>query len=111
MKSNAIFVGMAIAISALVAACDRSDSEVAARKKLSKLEEAAARYKNDCGQFPDKAEDLRKNPGVDAWQGPYFEGTLDPWGIPYQFEVVEERLKIRSYGPDRVAQTEDDVTN
>ena len=77
MKSNAIFVGMAIAISALVAACDRSDSEVAARKKLSKLEEAAARYKNDCGQFPDKAEDLRKNPGVDAWQGPYFEGTLE----------------------------------
>jgi hypothetical protein len=111
MKLNTKLIGLVFGISALVAACGRNDAEEFTRKKISRLEAAAGRFKADCGQFPSKAEDLSKNPGVTEWQGPYFKGILDPWGIPFQLEVVDGQLEIRSFGRDRKAKTQDDITN
>lgn len=49
--------------------------------------------------------------GVEGWKGPYSMNILDPRGIPYQFEMIDETRKIYSYGPDRNNGTGDDITN
>lgn len=79
--------------------------------KIAKLETAAERYRADCGAYPAMAEALSQDPGLPGWQGPYFSEILDPWGIPFQFEVIDGKLEIRSFGPDRISKNDDDITN
>jgi general secretion pathway protein G len=47
------------------------------------------------GRYPSTAEGLealRKNPGLDLWDGPYLEKEvpLDPWGRPYIYKCPGE---------------------
>ena len=111
MKLDKMLIGIALAIAAMLTACDRNDESEVTRERISELEVAAARYKADCNQFPGKAEDLSKDPGVTGWQGPYSKEILDSWGVPLQLNNVEGQLEIRSYGSDRIKNTEDDITN
>lgn len=108
---NTIQIGIVLAITCLLTACDQKDEAKVTRERIPGLEIAAARYKADCNQFPRKAEDLSKDPGVTGWQGPYSTGILDSWGVPFQLDVVEGQLEIRSWGPDRIKNTNDDITN
>ena len=111
MKLEKMFIAIALAILAMLTACDRNDEGEVTWEKILELEVAAARYKADCNQFPGKAEDLSKDPGVKGWRGPYSAGILDSWGVPFQLNTVEGQLEIRSYGPDRIKNTEDDIIN
>ncbi len=37
-------------------------------------------------------------------------GGLDAWGNPYEYRLSRQTFDIRSYGPDGVRGTEDDIT-
>ena len=85
------------------------DGEQIATLKLERIQAAAEQYKSDCGKYPAKAEDLATDPGISGWAGPYFREFIDPWGIPFQLQEVEGGLEIRTWGPDREPNTEDDL--
>ncbi|BCX46755.1 hypothetical protein HAHE_06630 [Haloferula helveola] len=106
-------IGIALGLALLLPACGGKNSagEKAARDTVPRLVAAAERYKADCGQYPGKAEDLSKDPGVAGWDGPYYSTIVDPWGVPYQIELIDEQLHVWSSGPDRVVRTEDDISN
>ena len=99
MNLNTIPNGIVMAIACLLTACDQNDEGEVTRERILGLEVAAARYKADCNQFPGKAEDLRKDPGVTGWLGPYSTEILDAWGVPFHLNIVEGQLEIRSFGP------------
>jgi hypothetical protein len=111
MNLHTLPIGIVMAIAYLLTACERKDEREETRERISGLEVAAARYKTDCNHFPGKAEDLSKDPGVTGWRGPYSNGILDSWGVPFQMNIVEGQLEIRSFGPDGIKNTEDDITN
>ena len=37
------------------------------------------------------------------------DGSLDPWGSIYQYEVLADSFAVSSNGPDRIRKTEDDI--
>jgi hypothetical protein len=111
MKLNTKLIGIVMAITCLLTSCDRKDEGEVTRERISGLGVAAGRYKAECSQFPGKAEDLSKDPGVTGWQGPYSTEILDAWGVPFHLNIVEGQLEIRSFGPDRIKNTDDDITN
>lgn len=51
-------------------------------------------FEKDTGRYPtveEGLEALRKDPGVDGWQGPYVGEEvqrLDPWGNPYRYRLL-----------------------
>lgn len=82
-------------------------------------------YRRDMGDYPSTAEGLQAlltPPAAKAerWRGPYLEapgGRLptDPWGEPYQYRYPATKntsgYDIYSKGPDRQADTADDIGN
>lgn len=80
------------------------------------------KYKLDLGQYPANLEALRHPPtevrDTTRWKGPYLEEDvpLDPWGNPYQFELVDDGygnmvFRIWSMGADGQDGSEDDISN
>lgn len=71
-------------------------------------------FELDSGNYPDKLDDLRNNPGLgNKWRGPYLKrNPVDPWGRPYKYErgSEEKDYKLCSSGPDE-AKAEDDICN
>lgn len=71
------------------------------------------------GDYPSSLDLLITNPGNDPkWSGPYLKGgrlPLDAWGneLMYMFPAQNnvDKPDIYSAGPDRQANTADDVTN
>jgi general secretion pathway protein G len=94
--------------------------ERTAKTQLKAFEQAIDLYQLDVGQVPSQAAGLEAlvNPPDDLpnpakWKRPYFAKAipLDPWDSPYNYEAVNnESYRIYSSGPDRVAQTDDDIT-
>jgi general secretion pathway protein G len=82
-------------------------------------------YRIDTGSLPTTAEGLSAlvaapSAKADRWKGPYLEvpggnQPTDPWGEPYQYRFPGTKNKngadIFSKGPDKAADTEDDVGN
>ncbi len=91
----------------------------AARSQIGMFESAIDLYELNMMSFPSSAEGLQAliQPTGDTtnWTGPYLdkkEVPLDPWGNPYQYQLVDtETYQLWSYGPDGVDQTEDDIRN
>jgi general secretion pathway protein G len=95
--------------------------ERTAKAQLQSFENAITAYQLDIGQVPSQqaglnalvnAPDDLPNPA--KWKRPYFNKAipLDPWDTEYNYEVVDASLGqyvIYSSGPDRVAQTADDI--
>lgn len=83
------------------------------------------RYRIDMGDYPSTAEGLQAlvtatGNKADRWRGPYIEasgGKLppDPWGEPYQYRYPGTHNKggydLYSKGPDKVADSGDDIGN
>lgn len=94
-------------------------AEVAARQQrsvtrnLATLRVALDQFAADCGRYPTTREGLAaliRNPGLDAWAGPYvIEMRTDPWQMPFGYVCDEQGILIFSPGPDREAHTEDDA--
>jgi general secretion pathway protein G len=70
------------------------------------------------GRFPGTLDDLTQQPaGLNRiqWGGPYLEQAApnDPWGNPYLYVADEQhdRVLIKSFGPDGMDGTADDIPN
>lgn len=85
--------------------------------QMKTLSQASKMYKLNVGRFPDAIEDLSRNPtGLTRtmWGGPYLERPLsnDPWGRPFIYLTDEknDRVDIKSVGPDGVDGSSDDIS-
>lgn len=98
------------------------DAKIAAAKaNISTISSALQRFRLDCDRFPTSEEGvaaLTMPPSdADGWKGPYVEKDIieDPWKSPYEYSwpgmAGDDSFIIRSYGKDRQANTDDDVTN
>ena len=93
----------------------------AATTQISNLGTALDSYEVDTGSYPDSNMGLQalvaKPANVDNWRGPYMKQDIpkDPWGDPYVYEFPgkhgEGHYDLYSYGPDKRAGTDDDITN
>ncbi len=83
------------------------------------------RYRIDLGDYPSTTEGLAAlvaapNGGNDKWRGPYLDVTggklpADPWGQPYEYRYPGVKnpggYDLYSRGPDKTADTADDIGN
>lgn len=83
------------------------------------------RYRMDMGDYPATNEGLAAlvtapTNNADRWKGPYLDVTggklpADPWGEPYQYRYPGTKnagkYDIYSKGPDKAADTADDIGN
>ena len=70
-------------------------------------------YEMDNGKYPDSLEQLRIDPGLETWKGPYLKkDPKDPWNRPYKYEKGSggKDYKLCSQGPDE-GKTDDDICN
>ena len=84
--------------------------------QVNTLEAACMQFKLTHNRFPQQLQDLSTTPSgmtQRQWRGPYLEENIpaDPWGNPYDYSKDERQQKvfIRSAGPDGQMNTEDDV--
>ena len=89
------------------------------------LKTPLVRYRIDLGDYPATAEGLAAlvaAPGnaAEKWRGPYLDVSggklpVDPWGQPYEYRYPGVKnaggYDLYSKGPDRVAETADDIGN
>ncbi len=91
----------------------------AARAQIGPIEHAVEQYQLEVRNYPQDLQSLIEPPAdlpnPDRWQGPYLAKglPLDPWDNEYRYELDAEAgtYKIWSAGPDRVDNTDDDITN
>jgi general secretion pathway protein G len=79
----------------------------AAKAQIALLGGALDQFRLDVGRYPkseEGLESLRKNPGMDTWDGPYLpkEVPLDPWGKAYVYRCPGEHgdYDLLSLGAD-----------
>lgn len=77
-----------------------------AKSQILLLRDAVDTYYLDMSEYPERFEDLIRDPGNDRWDGPYLrDGMLpkDPWGEEYQYELAagDWDFNITSTGADR----------
>ncbi len=89
------------------------------------LKTSLVRYRMDIGDYPSTAEGLNALIGAtssnaDRWKGPYMDAIggklpLDPWGQPYEYRYPGVKnaggYDLYSKGPDKTADTADDIGN
>ncbi len=80
--------------------------QLAAKNQVLALKQAMGGFYLDLQRYPQRLEELVKDPGDTKWKGPYLsDGILpkDPWGNEYQVQVpgIEGReFDVFSYGKD-----------
>lgn len=92
-----------------------------AQAQISMIEDMLVAYHMDVGAYPTTTPGLAslytpppELANATKWQGPYAAKEIppDPWGNPYQYELVNtEVYRIWSWGPDQRNGTEDDIVN
>ena len=90
--------------------------KAACRGSIANIGLAVDQYEVHCGKYPSSLDNLVKSSGEPNWHGPYVAGGLsamtDQWGTPFQYTAKgENEYEIRSAGPDRAMNSEDDLTN
>ncbi|HEY4299347.1 MAG TPA: type II secretion system major pseudopilin GspG [Candidatus Didemnitutus sp.] len=89
------------------------------------LKTALVRYRIDMGDYPSTEEGIEAlvvAPGgkADKWRGPYLDAPgnkvpIDPWTEPYQYRYPGTKnvgtYDLFSKGPDKAADTADDIGN
>jgi general secretion pathway protein G len=89
------------------------------------LKTPLVRYRIDLGDYPSTNEGLAAlisppTTGADRWRGPYMDVTggklpVDPWGQPYEYRYPGVKnpggYDLYSKGPDKTADTADDIGN
>jgi len=89
------------------------------------LKTPLTRYRIDMGDYPSTNEGLAAlitapNNAADKWRGPYLDTSggklpVDPWGQPYEYRYPGVKnpggYDLYSRGPDKTAETADDIGN
>jgi general secretion pathway protein G len=73
-----------------------SSKQKTAKVQISMFETALDAFRLDAGRYPSRDEGLealRRNPGIDGWDGPYLPKDIppDPWGRPYVYASPGEQ--------------------
>jgi general secretion pathway protein G len=117
----AILVILGSMVGFFIAGMQRGAYEDLARSQISSFEGLLDAYRLHVGSYPTSTQGLQalwqppadlKNPA--KWRGPYAtkEIPADPWGNPYQYELMNaDQYHIWSWGPDGANGTDDDVSN
>lgn len=103
------------------------DSQVSVARMYVRdsLKTPLVRYRIDMGDYPSTNEGLAAlltapNSNADRWRGPYMDATggkepMDPWGQPFQYRYPGTKnvggYDVFSKGPDKAADTADDIGN
>jgi len=84
-----------------------------ASQDLGILSIALNRFRADCGRYPTTQEGLRAliaNPGIPEWPKSYVNLIRpDPWRQRYIYTAADDGFTLYSSGPDRTANTDDDI--
>lgn len=86
---------------------------------MSSLNMACTAYRLDTSAYPKSLKDLVNKPETERrWRGPYVDAKnmdylKDPWGTKFRYSTDEEnnRVIIRSAGPDQKFDTDDDIVS
>jgi len=92
-----------------------------AQSDISTLAGEVEKFRLDCDRYPTQEEGLQAlvNPPSDVstqWKGPYLDSDnlTDPWSMPYIYTYPgtsgENSFTITSSGPDKQANTADDIS-
>jgi general secretion pathway protein G len=91
--------------------------QTAAQTDVTNMGTALDAFEVDNGYYPKDLDALMNQP-TDAknWRGPYVKDIPnDPWGSPYVYEQPGRHnakgFDLYSWGPDKQANSEDDITN
>ena len=94
------------------------DKLQAAKTDISFFATALDAFDIDVGRYPTNQEGLNallKNPNLPTWKGPYLKQLpKDPWGTPYNYRLTTDThtpIRLSSDGPDKLPNTDDDITN
>ena len=92
-----------------------------AKAQIGNFERMLTGYRLDVGSYPSTSQGLQALRAAPAdmantgkWDGPYAEKDIpaDPWGNPYQYELVDaDNFRIWSWGPNQQSGDDDDITN
>ncbi len=117
----AILVILMSMVGVFVAGIQTGAYEDLALTQISMFENQLDAYRLHVGRYPDTNQGLEalRSPPPDLqnpnrWRGPYSQKDIptDPWGNPYQYELIgPEQFRIWSWGADGVPGTEDDVVS
>ncbi len=109
---------VAMVVPRLVGRGEQARRQAAQADIRSNIALALDLYELDNGSYPEKLEDLLKNPGESKapnWNGPYLKRKpIDPWGREYNYKSPGQYSKdydLYSYGADGVEGGGDDVKN
>ena len=109
---------VAMVVPRLVGRGEQARSQAALADIRSNMALALDLYELDNGKYPEKLEDLLKDPGESKapnWRGPYLKRKpMDPWGKEYNYKLPGQHsgdYDLYSYGADGVEGGDDDVTN
>ena len=86
-----------------------------ALSEIKTIEKACMAYRLKHRRYPNQLGELTAVPGGMSqrkWGGPYLEKPpVDPWGGEYSYEIDRDndRVVVRSAGPDGTINTADDV--
>ncbi|MCU0872627.1 MAG: type II secretion system major pseudopilin GspG [Pirellulaceae bacterium] len=117
----AILVILGSMVGIFIQSAQKGAYEDLARTQISSFESQLQMFRLNVGSYPSTNQGLEalrqppadlKNPA--KWRGPYAakEIPMDPWGNPYQYELVgPEQIHIWSWGNDSTDGTEDDISN
>ena len=103
----------------------QSQEKVARLFVQQSIKTPLVRYRIDVGDYPSTAEGLAAlitapASAADKWKGPYLDSSggklpLDPWGQPYEYRSPGTKnaggYDVYSRGPDKMADTADDIGN
>ncbi|MFO0923928.1 MAG: type II secretion system protein GspG [Pirellulales bacterium] len=85
------------------------------KQQISQAGTALKTYRLNSGSYPNTLNALWENPG-DLPAGQTWTQSLDkpmaadPWGSPFEYKLNGNSYEIRSAGPDKQMNTEDDIT-
>lgn len=117
----AILVILGSMVGFFIAGMQKGAYEDLARSQIGMFESQLDAFRLHVGSYPTSVQGLQalREPPADLrnparWRGPYAtkEIPMDPWGNPYQYELVgPEQFRIWSVGADGVDGTEDDISS
>lgn len=93
---------------------ERQDDPIArAEREVQVLTTALERFREDIGRYPTAEEGLEalvQDPGEEGWTRHYVNLIQpDPWRTPYRYSITENGPEVRSAGPDRTFDTDEDI--
>jgi general secretion pathway protein G len=117
----AILVILGSMVGFFIAGMQKGAYEDLARSQIGMFEQQLDAFRLHVGSYPSTNQGLvalRERPADLAnpqkWRGPYANKPVppDPWGNPYQYELIgPEQYRIWSWGADSTNGTDDDVSN